>query len=167
LTLPFLQWWEGHGRSFWWPEVERWLKANYAITPSSVTIKSFHLEDLLVSSFGDISRILHQPPSSSAVFSLVLKRWHRQLQASADKLLFWVMVLLVDIPAHAWSVSMASQALGLSCPSLKPTPSTIAKSDLRWFVVHAWCIHHDLIPRETLLYIPEPDLVHVRGRQCS
>jgi hypothetical protein len=62
---------------------------------------------------------------------LVFKRWCCQLQVSADKLLFRVMVRLAGISAHAWSVSTTGQALGPSCANLKPTPSTIAKSDLR------------------------------------
>jgi hypothetical protein len=91
-------------------EVERWLEANYTIAPSSVTIRSFYPEDFLVvlSSYGDMSRVLHQPPSSPAAFSLVFKRWSHQLQASTGKLLFQVVVRLTDILAHAWSVSMAS-----------------------------------------------------------
>jgi hypothetical protein len=83
---------------------------------------------------------------------------------SATKFLFWVMVQLVSIPSHLWSVSTARQILGPpSSANLKTTASTFTKRDLRQFVAHAWSMHHDLIPREMLLYITEPNQVHVWG----
>jgi hypothetical protein len=39
----------------------------------------------------------------------------------------------------------------------------MAKSDLRRIIVQAWCMHLDFIPREKVIYIPEPENVQVRG----
>jgi hypothetical protein len=52
---------------------------------------------------------------------------------------------------------------GSLCSKLEASPQTLAKVDMRRFVVSAWCIHPDLIPCEKIIFIPEPELMHVYG----
>jgi hypothetical protein len=108
-------------------------------------------------------QMLHDPLSSNVPFTLVFKRWRRQALASAEKLFYHVTVALRGISAHAWHLSMTQQILALSCSNLQPTTTTLSKVELRHFVMVAWCAHLDLIPREKVVYIPEPQVPHVCG----
>jgi hypothetical protein len=61
------------------------------------------------------------------------------------------------------SVSSSETSTVFRAPTSQSTPTTLAKSDLRRFIVTAWCVHPDMIPHEKLLYIPEPKFAHVWG----
>jgi hypothetical protein len=144
--------------------VRLWLRDLYGGPSSNITVHRFHPEDFLISfsSLNDMFRVLHHPPPNP-LFALVLKRWHRQLMASVDNLLFHVSIALCGLPPHAWQLSIAHQLLSIACANLQATPTTLAKSDLHRFIVTTRCIHPDMIPREKLLYIPEPEFAHVWG----
>jgi hypothetical protein len=99
-------------------------------------------------------------PPSIASFSLILKRWRRQLTATAENLRFKVQLSTSGIPAQAWNLSMVRQLLSPACSSVCPSAASSSKADLRSFTAEAWCVHLDLIPCERLLLIPEPEEDH-------
>jgi hypothetical protein len=116
-------------------EVNQWLERHYAMPGASVTTKHYHPEDFLISfsSYGDMAHVLHHPPPTPTLV-LVFKRWRQQLHAIAGKLLFQVVVRIRGIPVHAWHPATARQILSPSCACIQPTASTVAKSNLRWYV---------------------------------
>jgi hypothetical protein len=76
--------------------------------------------------------------------------------------MYQVTVELQGLLAHACSLAAAQLVLSPACSNLQPTPATVARSDLHRFTVQAWCIHSDLIAKEKILFIPEPEPVHGR-----
>lgn len=102
--------------------------------------------------------ILKAPVPVGTPFYLLWRRWRRQSMASAGTLRFKVLVGLMGIPAHAWDVESAERILGSSCAHLVEAPGTLARDDLREFVVAAWCVHPNCIPQEEAMAIPEPEL---------
>jgi hypothetical protein len=145
--------------------VRHWLQVQFNIPGANFQIHRFFPEDFLISFsfYDDMLRVLHDPSPSVAPFSLVFKRWHRQALASAESLLYQVTVAICGLLAHVWSLASAWKILGKSCSNLQCSAATVAKVYLRRFVVTAWCVHPDLIPREVIVYVPEPKEVHVRG----
>jgi hypothetical protein len=129
-------------------DVRHWLQVQFNIPSADIQIRRFFPEDFLISFsfYDDMLRVLHDPLPSVAPFLLVLKRWRRQALASTESLLYQVTVAICGLPAHVWSLASARQILGKSCSNLQRSAATVAKADLRRFVVMAWCVHPDLMP---------------------
>jgi hypothetical protein len=58
---------------------------------------------------------------------------------------------------------MVRQLLSLAYFHVRLYESALARADLHVLTAEAWCVHPDLIPCERLMFIPEPDEVHIRG----
>jgi hypothetical protein len=146
-------------------EFRAWLTSCFNILGDSVTIRRFHLEDFVIvfSFYDDMLRVLHDRPPAWAPFMLMFKHWHRQAMTSAEKLFYRVTLRLQGILAHVWSLATACKLLSPACSNVRLTPATLAKMDLGRMTVVAWCIHQDLIPVEKILFVPEPDVVILRG----
>jgi hypothetical protein len=97
---------------------------------------------------------MHRSFSSSSVG--IGKRW-QVLRSCFSK----IKVEIRGLPAHVWHLSPVQRLHEPACSKLQPTPETIAKTDLHRFVADRWCIHPDLFPCEKIIYVPEPDFVHV------
>jgi hypothetical protein len=140
-------------------EARGWLSACFNIPGDSVTVRRFHLEDFIIifSYVDDMLRVLHDCPPAGAPFTLIFKRWRRQLMASAEKLFYRVTLRIRGIPAHVWSISTARKLLSPACSNVRPTRATQSKVDLSRMTVVAWCIHPDLISVEKILFVLEPD----------
>jgi hypothetical protein len=89
--------------------VEVWLHTQFGIPSADIVVRRYQPEDFLIcfSFLDDMLWVLHDRPLANPPFTLVFKRWHRQLNASAEKLFFRVTVALSGIPTHAWQVSIA------------------------------------------------------------
>jgi hypothetical protein len=107
-------------------------------------------------------RVLHDPPLATP-FTIVLKRWRRQLTATAEDLRFKVSLAIRGIPAHAWNAATARQLLSPACLLVQPLAAPLSSTDLRQFAAEASCVHPDLIPCERLMFIPEPDVPREYG----
>jgi hypothetical protein len=84
-----------------------------------------------------------------------------QLLTTVDKLPYWVMLRMHGIRAHAWNLSTSQQILAASsCSSIQLLPSTVMKTDLRWFTIKAWCHHPYLIPSHVTMFVLEPEVIH-------
>lgn len=105
-------------------------------------------------------RVLHARPLEPAPFRLIFQRWTCQFMPTAALLLFKVLVAIENLPAHAWSNSAAQTIHGNSCALIQLAPETVARVDKSRFWVAAWCEDPDLIPKEKVVVIPEPDAPH-------
>jgi hypothetical protein len=146
-------------------ELQRWLAVRFGIPGDSVKICRYFPEDILItfSSYDDMVRVLHDRPPVGTPLTIIFKRWRRQALASAENLYYRVTVAVRGLPAHTWHLSTVRQLLSPACSNLQPTPATLSKEDLRRFTVVAWCIHPDLIPREKVMYVPEPEVTLPTG----
>jgi hypothetical protein len=70
-------------------------------------IHRFFSEDfvILFSFYDDMLRVLHDPASSVAPFLLCSKRWRQKGLASAESLLYQVIVAICGLPTHVWSLA--------------------------------------------------------------
>jgi hypothetical protein len=80
-----------------------------------------------------------------------------------DNLRYQVTIRMRGIPTHAWHVSTTCKLLSLMCSNLQPSEATLAKVNLRHFIVDAWCAHPNLIPQESILHIDKPPVVRSQG----
>jgi hypothetical protein len=112
-------------------------------------------------------QVLHDPPSPRASFRLIFKWCRRQALASAEKLFYRVIVMVRGLTTHASHLLAARKLLSPACGNPQPTPTTAVGNDLRRFIVVIWCVHLNLIPQEKIVFIPEPDSIHVGGCPCS
>jgi hypothetical protein len=142
------------------PEVRSWVANGYGIPRDSFKVRRFQPEDFMItfSYYDDMLRVLHDPPPVSS-FSLILKRWRRQLMATTERLRFKVQPSIRGIPAHARNLTMARQLLSPACSGVRPSAASLSKADLRSFTAEAWCVHPGLIPYECL-----PAHSRTRGR---
>jgi hypothetical protein len=114
----------------------------------------------MFSSFDDMSRVLHHPPTDSSV-TLMFKHWRRQLPATADKFLYRVIVRFRLYPCTCLEPHHAQQLFGPSYSCLQVTPSIATKIDLCRFTMTAWCRHPDLVPTDVVMAVLKQHPVHV------
>jgi hypothetical protein len=57
--------------------------------------------------------------------------------------------------------------MGPACATLVAAPPVVAKDDQSSLTIKAWCIHPDLIHREKIIFVPEPEMMHVHGTPFS
>jgi hypothetical protein len=100
-----------------------------------------------------------------ANLTFVFMRWRRQPSASAENLFYRVTAELRTWRSCSCLVPLycSKDLFAPVCSKLEASPQTLAKVDMRRFVVSAWCTHPDLIPCEKIIFIPEPELMHVYG----
>jgi hypothetical protein len=109
-------------------------------------------------------RVLHDAPAGRAAFSLIFKRWRRQLHASAEELRYRITVRLHRLPpAHVRNISAASQILGPGCATLVVSSRVNTANCLSSLTLKCWCVHPDRIPLERIIFVPEPEPIEVRG----
>jgi hypothetical protein len=146
-------------------EVHCWIAKHFGILGDSFQVRRYFPEDFIIvfSFLDDMLRVLHEPPTGNPSLSFVFKRWHWHLHASADELLYHITVHLWRLSAHVCNLSTASQILGSACANLLAVPPVVAKNDLSSLMVKAWCIHPDLIPREKIIFMLEPETVNIHA----
>jgi hypothetical protein len=146
-------------------EVRHWIVVVSNIPGDSVQVRRYHPEVFMVvfSYCDDLLRVLYDRPPPGMPFSLIFKRWRQHARTSKKNLYYWVTAWLRGIPANAWNVTTAQKVHSSARSGLQPTSETIGKTDLRRYFVFTWCIHPDLIPREKIIFVPEPKVVTKRG----
>jgi hypothetical protein len=100
------------------------------------------------------------PPTSSPALSFVFKRWCRQLHASAKDLRYRITVRLWRLPTHVCNLAAAAHILGPGCANLVVESEADTGNNLSSMTIKCLCIHPDLIPREKVIFVPEPVHVH-------
>lgn len=146
-------------------QVQQYLLSQHGVSADRCSVHRFHPEDFLVffKVAADCDRVLLGAPPTSPPFRLVWKRWVRQSMASPLVMRHRVLIILRGLPAHAWSLDVAQRVLGSSCAQLQPTRKTALKQDLSKFVLAAWCVHPDLIPRARTIWVQDPIPPHEPG----
>ncbi|KAJ1253873.1 hypothetical protein BS78_05G250100 [Paspalum vaginatum] len=146
-------------------QVRRYLVSLHGVVEDQFTVHSFSPEDFLVvfRSAADCDRVLHGPPPPSPPFRLLWRRWLSLSLATPCTMRYRVLLVLRGIPAYAWSVDTAQRVLGSSCAGIELDRDTEAKSDLKRFVLAAWCLNPDLIPSSRMLWVPDPKEPHKPG----
>jgi len=86
---------------------------------------------------------------------LRFRRWNRLSTAEGESMRYRVLLEIRGIPSHAWSAATAQIILGDACAIPEPTPTTVARADLRRFQAAVWCANPDLIPNEAYIRVPE------------
>jgi hypothetical protein len=138
-------------------EARRWIATSFDILGNNIWVRCHFLEDFLIifSFVDDMLCVLDDPPPTDTPFTLIFKRWHRKAMASVESLRYQVTVVVCHLPAHVWNLTIVQHVLSPTCSRLKPTSETVAKVDLCCFMVVAWCIHPNLIPREKIIFVSE------------
>lgn len=101
-------------------------------------------------------RILHSHLPPRSTFSVDLEKMVPPATASLTSLRFRVLVELRGIPTHARSVDTAQVILASACSDLMEAPVHLAGNNMAALFVACWCLHLDIIPKEKLIFIPEP-----------
>ena len=110
---------------------------------------------LIFRNTSDLLRVLDAPPLPRADMVLRFRRWNRLSTAEGESMRYRVLLEIRGIPSHAWSAATAQIILGDACAILEPTPTTVARADLRRFQAAVWCANPDLIPNEAYIRVPE------------
>ncbi|KAJ1284146.1 hypothetical protein BS78_03G182300, partial [Paspalum vaginatum] len=146
-------------------QVWQYLVTLLHIDADHFSVHHYSPEDFLVvfRSVADRDRVLHGPPPPFSPFRLIWKRWLWVFQASLEAMRFRVLLVLRGIPAHAWCLDTAQRVLASSCVGIELARDTANKSDLRRFVLAAWCLDPAFIPSGRKLWIPDPKEPHDPG----
>jgi hypothetical protein len=132
---------------------------------SEVQVRRYHSDSFLInfsnSSMAD--RVLHASQPQGAELVLIFQRWRRQSGALFAPLRYKVLLIVENITAHIWPVQMVQEIIGSSCLVFEPALTSAEGSDLSQFMVVAWVVDPDLIPREVGCVIPEPEGSSVVG----
>ena len=110
---------------------------------------------LIFRNTSDLLRVLDAPPLPRADMVLRFRRWNRLSTAEGESMRYRVLLEIRGIPSHAWSAATAQIILGDACAIPEPTPTTVARVDLRCFQAAVWCANPDLIPNEAYIRVPE------------
>lgn len=136
------------------------LHVDFGIGPEDMSIHPFQLEDFLVLCRRQSTRdrMVRQGglSSSSAGFSLSLRPWLRQAQATAASLPYLMPLALVGVPAHAWTrrtADLVLRGLGLV---VGVAESTAMRHDMSSYKVWLLTNAPDRVPERHRLFIEEP-----------
>lgn len=136
------------------------LHAEFNIGPDDMSIRDFHSEDFLVLCRRQSTRdrMTRQGGMTSPAhgFSLSLRLWLRQAQATGISLPFLVPLALVGVPAHAWTRRTADCILWGSGLVGGVTESTATRRDMSCFKVWVRTGRPGCIPERKQIYIEEP-----------
>jgi hypothetical protein len=102
-------------------------------------------------------RVLHAPPPPGAEFPLLFRQRQRQHSALFAQLRYMVLLSMMNVPTHVWSLEFVQAVVGTSCLVVEASPASLDRSDLSIFFVVGWSAHPDLIPVEVGCIVPEPE----------
>lgn len=141
------------------------LHAEFGIGPNDMSIRPFHPEDFLVICEQRIiwQLMVERGRAPGHGFSLALRPWMRQAQATGTSLPFLVPLRLVGVPAHAWTRRTAEVILRGLGFVVQVADRTARRFDMSGF--HVWLKTADpgKIPRRRMLFIPEPAMSRGSG----
>lgn len=137
------------------------LHEEFRIGPADMSIQAYYPEDFLVlcREQGLCDRMVCQGGlslSSSTGFSLSLRPWLRQAQATGTSLPFLVPLALVGMPAHTWTRRTANSVLRGLGLVVGVVDSTAHRHDMSSYKVWLRTDRSDRIPSQRWLYIEEP-----------
>lgn len=135
------------------------LRATFNVDENAFSIRRFSPGDFLVLCATPAlkQQMVDAAWADGALFSLLLKPWNRQLQATSRRAPFRLELELGGIPGQAWDRRAADTLFAASGWVESVHPSTISRSDMSSFRLTLWSFHPELLPDEHLLSIPEPD----------
>ncbi|XP_045083859.1 uncharacterized protein [Aegilops tauschii subsp. strangulata] len=136
------------------------LHAAFDVGPASMSIRAFFPEDFLVlcDSIHLRQRMADRGRADDPGFSLSLRPWIRQAQATAVNLPFLVPLDLIGVPANAWTRRTADVILDGYGYVVDVAEETSSRNDMSHFRV--WLRTADIcrIPSRKLLFVEEPAL---------
>uniref|UniRef100_A0ACD5TGY5 Uncharacterized protein n=1 Tax=Avena sativa TaxID=4498 RepID=A0ACD5TGY5_AVESA len=102
------------------------------------------------------NRLEARPSVTFEGFTLFLKKWTRQAQASMESWRSRVHLVIEGVPPHAFDREVVEELVGTSCAITAVAQETASRQDLALFKVEAWTANVDRIPPARTLAIPEP-----------
>ena len=102
------------------------------LAPGDISIRAYYLEDFLVlcKDMATRNKLVDGGRASTAQFSLVLRPWMRQAQATGISMPFLVPLALKGVPANAWTRRTAEAVLWGLGLVVKVAESTAHRHDM-------------------------------------
>jgi hypothetical protein len=117
-------------------EIFDYLSLHLQVTADFVQVKRYQT-NMFMLEFKDhreADRVLHTPVSDGAELRLVFRRWRRQATTLFSPLRFKILISIMNLLAHIWSLQTAQEAMGSSCLIFDVTPHTNDASDMSQFL---------------------------------
>jgi hypothetical protein len=100
--------------------------------------------------------VLHVGPPQETLFSLVFRRWRLQAGSLFSPLSFKVLLSIMNLPVHICLAAAVQTIIGSACLILYVALALVNKDDFSKYLVVAWVLHPDLIPKEVRCVVLEP-----------
>ncbi|CAM0955630.1 unnamed protein product [Alopecurus aequalis] len=131
----------------------------HGLSGNEVSVHRFLPEDFLLVFSSAEARNRVGARFDSGRFSLHLRPWIKQAQATQMTMRSKVDLVIEGIPPHAWDLEVVEEVLGTSCVVTALAPESRSRSDMSLFRLSAWTSQLEGIPTARMLAIPEPPLL--------